>query len=96
MTFETDSAFSYPDYLEHIKKKIEWLWLPEGTGTVSLYLIIDKNGKILKSGVDKGSGIDVEKLRESVTRRIALIQRFDPLPEGYAGMTLGVRITVRK
>jgi len=96
MTFETDSAFPYPEYLDHLKKKIEWLWLPEGTGTVSLYLIIDKNGKILKSGVDKGSGIGVEKLRESVIRRIALIQRFDPLPEEYEGTTLSVRITVRK
>ena len=96
MTFETENEFPYPEYLEHIKEKIEGLWFPEGTGTISIYLIIERNGKILKSGVDKGTGIGVEKLRESIIRAIALIKRFHPLPEGYDGMVLRVRIVVRR
>jgi hypothetical protein len=96
MTFETESAFPYPEYLEHIKEKIEGLWFPEGTGTVAIYLIIERNGKILKSGVDKGIGVGVNKLRESIIRAIALIKRFRPLPEEYDGMVLRVRIVVRR
>ena len=96
MTFETESEFPYPEYLEHIREKIEGLWFPEGKGTVSIYLIIERNGKILQSGVDKGTGLGVNKLRESIIRAIALIKRFHPLPEGYDGMVLRVRIVVRR
>jgi len=96
LTFETENEFSYPEYLEHIKEKIEGIWFPEGTGSVSIYLIIERNGKILKSGVDKGTGVGVNKLRESIIRAIALIKRFHPLPEGYDGMALRVRIVVRR
>ena len=96
MTFETENEFPYPEYLEHIKEKIEGLWFPEGTGTVAIYLIIERNGKILKSGVDKGIGVGVDKLRESIIRAIALIKRFHPLPKGYDGMVLRVRIVVRR
>lgn len=96
MTFETENEFPYPDYLEHIKAKIEGLWFPEGTGTISIYLIIEKDGKILKSGVDKGTGLDVSKLRESIIRALELVKRFNPLPEDYQGMVLRVRITVRR
>jgi outer membrane biosynthesis protein TonB len=96
MTFETESEFPYPEYLEHIREKIEGLWFPEGKGTVSIYLIIERNGKILQSGVDKGTGVGVNKLRESIIRAIALIKRFHPLPEEYDGMALRVRIVVRR
>lgn len=96
MTFETEDRFPYPEYLTHIKEKIEGLWFPEGHGTVSIYLIIDRNGKILKSGVDKGTGLGVEKLRESIVRALSLIKRFHPLPQDYDGIMLRVRITVRR
>ena len=96
LMFETENEFPYPEYLAHIKEKIEGLWFPEGRGTVSIFLVIDRNGKILQSGVDKGTGFDVNKLRESVVRAIALIKRFHSLPEGYKGTVLRVRITVRR
>jgi hypothetical protein len=96
MTFETENVFPYPGYLEHIKEKIEGLWFPEGAGNVSIYLIIERDGKILKSGVDKGTGVGVDKLRESVIRAIAIIKRFEPLPEGYESEVLRVRIAVRR
>ncbi len=96
ITLETENEFPYPEYLEHIKEKIEGLWFPEGAGTVSIYLVIERNGKILKSGVDKGTGVGVNKLRESIIRAIALIQRFNPLPEEYTGAVLRVRIVVRR
>lgn len=96
LMFETESEFPYPEYLAHIKEKIEGLWFPEGGGTVSIFLVIDRNGKILQSGVDKGTGFGVEKLRESVVRTMTLIKRFNPLPEGYNGTVLRVRITVRR
>jgi len=96
LMFETESDFPYPEYLLHIKEKIEGLWFPEGTGTVSMYLIIDRNGKILKSGVDKGTGLEVDKLRESVVRAITLIKRFEPLPNEYMGSMLRIQITVRR
>lgn len=93
---DQEGAFPFPEYLSHIEKKISGLWFPQGSGTLSLYLVIDRNGKILKSGIDKGEGIGVEKLQESVVRAMALIKRFDPLPEDYSGMALRVRIVVRR
>jgi hypothetical protein len=59
-------------------------------------MIIERNGKILKSGVDKGTGLEVNKLRESVVRAMALIKRFEPLPSEYTGSTLRIQITVRR
>jgi hypothetical protein len=88
--------FPYPEYLGHIQEKIAGLWFPQGSGTVSVFLIIERNGKILKSGVDKGEGVGVNKLRDSVIRTIALIKRFHPLPQEYNGLVLRVRITVRR
>ncbi|GAK53686.1 hypothetical protein U14_04957 [Candidatus Moduliflexus flocculans] len=93
---DQEGAFPFPEYLSHIEKKISGLWFPQGSGTLSLYLVIDRNGKILKSGIDKGEGIGVEKLQESVVRAMALIKRFDPLPQDYSGMALRVRIVVRR
>lgn len=93
---DQEDAFPYPEYLAHIDRKISGLWFPQGAGALSLYLVIDRNGKILKSGVDKGEGIGVEKLRDSIIRAIALIKRFDPLPPEYGGMELRVRIVVRR
>ncbi len=96
LMFETESDFPYPEYLLHIKEKIEGLWFPEGSGSVSVFMIIERNGKILNSGVDKGIGLEVNKLRESVVRAMTLIQRFEPLPVDYTGSTLRIRITVRR
>jgi hypothetical protein len=96
LVFETESDFPYPEYLLHIKEKIEGLWFPEGSGTVSVVMIIERNGKILKSGVDKGTGLEVNKLRESVVRAMTLIKRFEPLPSEYTGSTLRIQITVRR
>jgi outer membrane biosynthesis protein TonB len=96
LAFETENPFPYPEYLGHIKEKIEGLWFPEGSGTVSIYLIIAQDGKILKSGVDKRTGVGVDKLRDSVIRTLELIKRFDPLPERYEGEMLQVRIMVRR
>ena len=93
---DQDGTFPFPEYLQHIEEKISGLWLPQGTGTLSLYLVIDRNGKILKSGIDKGDGIGVQKLQDSVVRAVALIKRFDPLPEDYSGLVLRVRIVVRR
>lgn len=96
LMFETEKEFPYLEYLLHIKEKIEGLWFPEGSGTVSVYMIIERNGKILNSGVDKGTGLEVNKLRESVVRTMSLIRRFEPLPVDYPGSTLRIRITVRR
>ncbi len=96
LMFETEKEFPYPEYLLHIKEKIEGLWFPEGSGTVSIILDIERNGKILHSGVDKGTGLEVNKLRESVVRTMTLIRRFEPLPVNYPGSTLRIRITVRR
>lgn len=96
LLFETESDFPYPEYLLHIKEKIEGLWFPEGSGTVAVFMIIERNGKILQSGVDKGTGLEVNKLRESVVRAMTLIKRFEPLPNEYTGSTLRIRITVRR
>lgn len=93
---DQDGTFPFPEYLQHIEEKISGLWLPQGTGILSLYLVIDRNGKILKSGIDKGDGIGVQKLQDSVVRAVALIKRFDPLPEDYSGLVLRVRIVVRR
>lgn len=96
LTLDQEEAFPFPEYLNHIQEKIAGLWFPQGAGTVSVYLIIGRNGKILKSGVDKGEGLGVEKLRESVIRALVLIKGFEPLPQEYNGMVLRVRITVRR
>lgn len=96
LMFEAEDEFPYPEYLAHIKEKIEGIWFPEGSGTVSIILIIDKNGKILKSGVDKHIGVDVNKLRDSVIRAVTLVKSFQPLPEEFSGTQLQVRITVRR
>jgi len=93
---DQEGEFPFPEYLTHIQEKISGLWFPQGSGTLSLYLVIDRNGKILKSGIDKGQGIGVEKLQDSVVRAVALIKRFDPLPQDYTGMALRVRIVVRR
>ena len=93
---DQEDAFPFPEYLAHIDRKISGLWFPQGSGTLSLYLVIDRNGKILKSGVDKGQGFGVEKLQDSIIRAITLIKRFDPLPPEYSGMELRVRIIVRR
>lgn len=96
VTLDQTDAFPYPEYLAYIEEKIEGLWFPQGSGTVSISLIIDSNGKILKSEVDKGDGFGVKKLQDSVIRTIALIKRFNPLPQEYKGMVLRVRIVVRR
>lgn len=96
VSVEQADDFPYPEYLTHIQQKIEGLWFPEGAGTVSLYVVIGRDGKILQSGVDKGEGVGVEKLKESVIRAIMLIKRFDALPRAYRGMELRVRIAVRR
>lgn len=96
VTLDQTDTFPYPEYLEYIEKKIAGLWFPQGSGTVSVYLIITRNGKILKSGVDKGEGLGVSKLRDSVVRAIAMIKHFDPLPQKYNGLVLRVQITVRR
>lgn len=93
---DQEDAFPFPEYLQSIKVKVEGLWIPQGRGTLSIYLTIARNGKILKSGVDKGEGVGVEKLRESVIRTLTLIKRFDPLPREYNGTRLQVRIIVRR
>ncbi len=93
---DQEGEFPFPEYLAHVEEKISGLWFPQGAGTLSLYLVIDRNGKILKSGIDKGEGLGVEKLRDSIIRAIALIKRFDPLPRDYTGMALRVRIVVRR
>lgn len=93
---DQEEAFPFPEYLNHIQEKIAGIWFPQGSGTVSVYLIIGRNGKILKSGVDKGDGLGVEKLRDSVIRALVLIKGFEPLPQEYNGMVLRVRITVRR
>ena len=96
LMLDQEEAFPYPEYLDHLQEKIAGLWFPEGAGMVSVYLIIGRNGKILKSGVDKGEGVGVEKLRDSVIRALVLIKGFEPLPQEYNGMVLRVRITVRR
>ncbi len=96
VTLDQTDEFPYPEYLKYIEEKIAGLWFPQGSGTVSIYLIIARNGKILKSGVDKGEGLGVNKLRDSVARAIAMVKRFDPLPQDYKRMALRVQITVRR
>lgn len=93
---DQEEAFPFPEYLNHIQEKIAGIWFPQGSGTVLVYLIIGRNGKILKSGVDKGEGLGVEKLRDSVIRALVLIKGFEPLPQEYNGVMLRVRITVRR
>jgi hypothetical protein len=93
---DQEDAFPFPEYLQSIKIKVEGLWIPQGGGTLSIYLTIARNGKILKSGVDKGEGVGVDKLRESVIRTLRLIKRFEPLPQEYNGTRLQVRIIVRR
>jgi hypothetical protein len=93
--------FPYPEYLEHILRKIEPYWVfRQGEGTVFAYFIIGRDGHILnrgikkmKTSIDKGNRIRVEKLRNSVSIAVRNVPRFDPLPEGYTGMEL--RVIVR-
>ncbi len=96
VTLDQSDAFPYPEYLAYIEEKIAGLWFPQGSGTLSIYLIIARNGKILKSGVDKGEGVGVQKLRNSIIRAIGMIKRFNPLPHEYGGMVLRIRMTVRR
>ncbi len=96
VTLDQADAFPFPGYLRHLEEKIAGLWFPKGSGTVSIHLVIARNGKILKSEVDKGEGFGVEKLQESVTRTLTLIKRFEPLPREYVGIQLRVRIVVRR
>ena len=96
VTLDQEDAFPFPEYLLHLEEKIAGLWYPNGSGTVSIYLVIARNGKILKSEVDKGEGFGVEKLQESINRTLTLIKRFEPLPREYAGIQLRVRIVVRR
>ncbi len=96
VTLDQEDAFPFPAYLLHIEKKIAGLWYPNGSGMVSIYLIIARNGKILQSEVDKGEGFGVEKLQESIQRTLTLITHFEPLPQEYAGRELRVRIVVRR
>lgn len=96
VVLDQEDAFPFPEYLQSIKVKVEGLWIPQGGGTLSIYLTVARNGKILKSGVDKGEGVGVKKLRESVIRTLTLIKRFDPLPREYNGTMLQVRIIVRR
>ena len=96
--------FPYPEYLEHILKKIEPYWVfRQGEGTVFAYFIIRKDGNILnrgikkmKTSVDKGSGTRVEKLRDSVSIAVRNVPRFDPLPEGYNGKELRVIVRFKR
>jgi hypothetical protein len=96
--------FPYPEYLEHILKKIEPYWvLRQGEGTVFAYFIIGRDGSILnrgikkmKTSVDKGGRIRVEKLRYSVSIAVRNVPRFDPLPEGYSGRELRVIVRFKR
>ncbi len=95
VTLDQEDAFPYPKYLAYIEEKIAGIWFPQGSGRISIFLIIARNGKILKTGVDKGEGVGVKKLRESISRAVGMITRFDPLPQTYRGRVLRLRITVR-
>ncbi len=96
VVLDQENEFPFPEYLLHLEEKIAGLWFPQGTGTVTIYLEIDRNGKILKSEVDKGTGVGVKKLQESVVRALSLIKNFKVLPWGYPSTTLRVRIIVRR
>ena len=96
LVLDQENEFPFPGYLLHLEEKIAGLWFPQGTGTVTIFLEIGRNGKILKSEVDKGTGVGVEKLQESVARALSLIKHFEALPWEYQGATLRVRIIVRR
>ena len=96
VVLDQENEFPFPGYLLHLEEKIAGLWFPQGAGTVTIFLEIDRNGKILKSEVDKGSEVGVDKLQESVVRALGLIKHFEALPWEYPGATLRVRIIVRR
>ncbi|PID60197.1 hypothetical protein CSB45_00635 [candidate division KSB3 bacterium] len=96
LLLDQENDFPFPGYLQHLEKKIAGLWFPQGAGTVTIFLEVAQNGKILKSEVDKGTEVGVEKLHESVVRALSLIKHFEALPWEYRGRTLRVRIIVRR
>jgi hypothetical protein len=96
VVLDQENEFPFPGYLLHLEEKIAGLWFPQGSGTVTIFLEIGRNGKILKSEVDKGTEVGVNKLQESVVRALSLIKHFEALPWEYQGRTLRVRIIVRR
>jgi hypothetical protein len=93
---DQEDAFPFPEYLMHVEEKIAGLWFPQGSGTVEIHLQIGRNGKILKSGVDKGMGLGVDKLQDSVVRALGMVKHFEPLPVAYNGNSLRIRIIVKR
>jgi TonB family protein len=88
------SGFGSPYYLSLVFGKIRDLWdNPVEASTtlrVTIYFKILRDGQIIKSQVEKSSGIDL--FDQSAMRAILSSTPFPPLPTEYTGEYLGIHL----
>lgn len=88
---QLDGTFPFPWYLQYVQDTLtnNWSRMSSAQGRVGVYFRILRDGRVDRLRVETSSGNSA--LDQSAELAVKRVNRFNPLPEGFEGDSLGVR-----